>query len=288
MSLEQKQNHPEWEKENTLTTPSDRDPNNKFRGDQGAPALSEQEVVSAIKALDNLSFTDKFPKVERRFADPPVHLQNIGLISWVPAKGATPNEQGIYGFAKMRGNFQTETEASERAEFLIRNVDSYHQIYHAYVGRPFPLTNNPKYAAETSEIDIRKSVTESVSSNIKNKKDEEQRVADEIKEREKELMEDTGEKSADDPFEIYITLRVKKAQITWTYLETQKKMQEMKDIIIKTRKEIEDLDVSNSEYKNNYYNKYIQARRKAGLSEQESQDNFMKFMVEDPSDQLGF
>ena len=287
MSSEQKQ-HPEWEKENTLTAPSDRDPVNKFRGDQGAPALSESEVVSAIKALDNTSFTEKFPKVERRFADPPVHMQNIGLISWVPAKGSTPNEQGIYGFAKLRGNFQTETEASEKAEFLIRNVDSYHQIYHAHVGRPFPLTNSSKYAAETSEIDIRKSITDSVSSNIKNKKDEEQRVADEIKDREKELMEDTGEKSVDDPFETYITLKVKKAQITWTYIETQKKIQEMKDIIIKTRKELDVLDDSNAEFNKNYYSKYIQARRKAGLTEQENQDNFMKFMVEDPKDQLGF
>ena len=31
-------------------------------------------------------------------------MQRIGLLSFVPAKGATPNSKGIYGFAKMRGN----------------------------------------------------------------------------------------------------------------------------------------------------------------------------------------
>ena len=278
--------HPEWEKENTLTSPSDRDLVNRYKGDQGAPQLTESEVQSAMNSLNNTSFVDKFPKVERRYADPSISLQTIGLISWVPAKGATPNEQGIYGFAKLRGNFATEIEANERAEYIIRNVDSYHQIYHSYVGRPFPLTNNPKFVAEVSEVDIRKNTTESISNNIKNKKDEEQRVADEIKEREKMLLSDTTDKDGDDPYELYTTLKVKKAQITWTYLETKKKLEEMKDIIIKTRNEIEELDKQNDDYKKKYFDKYMQARRESGLSDKQNEDNFIKFMVEDAD--LGF
>ena len=278
--------HPEWQKENTLTTPSDRDPLNKFKGDQGAANLTESEVQSAMNSLNNTSFVDKFPKVERRYADPPVSLQTIGLISWVPAKGATPNEQGIYGFAKLRGNFATETEANERAEYIIRNVDSYHQIYHGYVGRPFPLTNNPKFVAEVSEVDIRKNTTDSISNNIKNKKDEEQRVADEIKDREKMLLSDTTDKDGDDPYELYTTLKVKKAQISWTYLETKKKLDEMKEIIIKTNSELNELDAQSDDYKKKYFDKYMEARRQSGLSDQQNQDNFIKFMVEDAD--LGF
>jgi hypothetical protein len=278
--------HPEWEKENTLTSPSDRDPLNKFKGDQGAPQLTETEVQSAVKSLNNTSFVDKFPKVERRYADPPLSLQTIGLISWVPAKGATPNEQGIYGFAKLRGNFATEIEANERAEYIIRNVDSYHQIYHGYVGRPFPLTNNPKFVAEVSEVDIRKNTTDSISNNIKNKKDEEQRVADEIKDREKMLLSDTTDKDGDDPYELYTTLKVKKAQITWTYLETKKKLDEMKEIIIKTTSELNELDAQSDDYKKKYYDKYMEARRQSGLSDKQHEDNFIKFMVEDVD--LGF
>jgi len=278
--------HPEWERENTLTAPADRDPSKTFRGDQSSPPLTEDQVSMAIKALDNTSFVDKFPKIERRYADPLIALQQIGLISWVPAKGATPNEQGVYGFAKLRGNFATEIEASEKAESLIRNVDSYHQIYHTYVGRPFPLTNNPKYVSETTEVDIRKGTTESISNNVKNKKDEEQRVTDEIKERQEMLLKDTTEKTEDDPYELYTTLRVKKAQISWTYLETKKKLDEMKDIIIKTRSEIEDLDNKSDEYKKKYFEKYMEARRESGLSDKQHEDNFIKFMVEDAD--LGF
>ena len=37
-------------------------------------------------------------------------MQNIGLISFVPAKGATPNDNGVFGFAKLRGNFSTNID----------------------------------------------------------------------------------------------------------------------------------------------------------------------------------
>ena len=81
---------------------------------------------------------------------------------------------------------QHEQEADQRAEFLIRNVDSYHQIYHTYVGRPFPMTASSKYSAETNEIDIRKEMTESISNDVKQKKQDELKTVQEIKKREEE------------------------------------------------------------------------------------------------------
>jgi hypothetical protein len=277
--------HPEQRIENSLTAPSDRNPDRSYKPNQGHPQLSEEEVVNAMNELDNKDFVKKFLKVERRYADPVDPMQRIGLISFVPAKGASPNEEGIYGFAKLRGNFATDNEASEKAEFLIRNVDSYHQIYHAYVGRPFPLTLSSKYSAETNEVDIRKSMTESVSASIKKKKQEEKKEMKEIEEREKLLREDVKKEHAD-PIDHYTTLRVKKAQIVWTYLETKKKLEEMKEIIIKTRSEIEELDKEDKSYSENYYKKYSEARSQSGLDNSNTDDNFMKFLVEDID--LGF
>jgi hypothetical protein len=278
-------NHPEWEMENSLTTPSDRNPSRTYQPNQGHPALSEQEVVEAMKNLNNNSFTKNFLSVERRYADPVDHMQKIGLISFVPAKGATPNDKGIYGFAKLRGNYSTENEANEKAEFIIRNVDSYHQIYHAYVGRPFPMTTSRDYSGERKEIDIRKSMVDSVSASIRGKKDEEKKQIEEIQAREKELLEDTN-KDEEKPSDRYTTLRVKKAQITWTYLETQKKLEEMKNIIIKSRIEIEELEKQDESYSTNYFQKYCDARKSSGLDNSNIKDSFMKFMVEDVD--LGF
>ena len=272
--------HPEWEKENSLTSPSDRNQARTYKPNQGHRQLSEQEVKNAMDSLNNNKYVRKFIRVERRYADPVDPMQRIGLISFVPAKGAIPNKNGIYGFAKLRGNYPTDTEASEKAETLIRSVDSYHQIYHAYVGRPFPLTTSSDYSGETTEIDIRKSMAESVSASIKSKKKDERQQIKEIENREHELLEES-KKEENDPLEHYTTLRVKKAQITWTYLETEKKLQEMKDIIIKTHKEIQDMENENDSYAKTYFKKYCDAREGAGLDNSTNQDTFLKFLVED-------
>jgi len=269
----------------SLTTPSDRNPDRSYKPTQGNLNLTEQEVKDALDELNNRDFVKKFPRIEQRYADPVDPMQRIGLISFIPAKGATPNQDGIYGFAKLRGNYPTDQEANEKAEFLIRNVDSYHQLYHTYVGRPFPLTQSSKYSAETTEIDIRKSMVDSVSSSIKTKKDEERQQIREIEQREEKLKEDCSNEDKD-PIEFYTTLRVKKAQIVWTYLETKKKLDDMKDIIIKTRDQIVEMEQQDQSYSKHYYKKYCDARSDSGLSNSDNQDTFMKFLVEDVD--LGF
>jgi hypothetical protein len=277
---EQKITHPEQEIENSLTAPSDRNPDRNYKPNQGSRVLTEDEVGNAMESLNVNSYVKQFLRVERRYADPVDPMQRIGLVSFVPAKGATPNEKGIYGFAKLRGNYPTDTEANEKAESLIRTTDSYHKIFHAYVGRPFPLTVSSDYSGEAREIDVRKSMSESVSASIKSKKKEEQQVVKEIEQREQNLLEES-KKEEEDPVDYYTTLRVKKAQITWTYLETEKKLKEMKDIIIKTRQEIEDMEKKDESYSNNYYKKYCDARKDAGLDNSANQETFMKFLVED-------
>jgi hypothetical protein len=274
------QTHPEWEKENSLTSPSDRNPDRSYIPNQGHPVLSEDDVKVAMETLDNNKYVRKFLRVERKYADPVEPMQRIGLISFVPAKGATPNEKGVYGFAKLRGNYATDSEASERAEYLIRNSDSYHQIYHAYVGRPFPCTMSSDYTENTTEVDIRKTMTESISASIKEKKNDERREIKEVEDREQQLLAESKQEE-EDPIEFYTTLRVKKAQVTWTYIETQKKLDEMKQTIIKTRDQIEVMEKDSDTYATNYFKKYCDARSKSGLDNSTTQDTFMKFLVED-------
>ena len=283
--------HPEWEKESSLTSPSDRNVEVRWRPEQGAPPLTDKEVVEAMKDLNNTAFVKKFPSVDRTYADPPIPMQNIALLSFTPAKGAIPNENGVFGFAKVRGSYSTPVEADQRAEFLIRNVDSYHQLYHLYVGRPFPITSSSKYSAETSEIDIRKETTKAISENIKEEKNKEQQTVKEMKEREESLLAESEKAKKDDgtsipdvdPYEEYITLSVKKAQLSWTFLEHLKKLEEVRGIIINTRKTLSKLDSEYPDFKSKYFEKYMDARKKSGLDEKvrDVQDNFMKYMVED-------
>ena len=156
--------------------------------------------------------------------------QVFALHSFIPSKGASPDEDGIFGMIKFRGSFATEREAAEQAESLIGNVDSYHKIYHSFVGRPFPITISSDFSAETTEVDLNKKTAKVISEDIKDQKEKDKREIKEIKEREKNLLEES-EKDID-PFDNYVTLRVKKAQLIWTYLETQKKMVQMKESIM--------------------------------------------------------
>lgn len=274
------------QKESALTAPADRGPRGSYKPDQFQPPLTEDETKEASEVLNKKDFVYKFPTVERRYADPPITLQRIGLFSFIPAKGAVPNENGVYGFAKLRGNYGTETEANQQAEKIIREVDSYHEIYHCYVGRPFPVTADfDKYVKDKEEIDIRKQVSESVSTDIKQKKADEKRAMQEIKDREKALREDVENDA--DPYDTYTTLRVKLAQVGFTYLETEKKKQEMKEIILKARDEIEKMDEENPDYKKQYMKKYMDARKEAGIKE-ESKDNFIMYLDSDMRKELGF
>ena len=268
--------------ENSLTAPEDRDREKGWRPSAGKAPLAESEVTEAMKALNDTSFIDKFPKVDRAFADPVLPMQNISLFSFTPAKGATPNENGVFGFGKIRGTFNLPQEAEERAEFIIRNVDSTHQVFHTYTGRPFPLTNSSKYSAETSEIDIRKEITKATSNNVKERRQTDEQTVKEIKTREEALLAESKQDPEDvDPYDEYITLRVKKAQLTWTFLEHKKKMAEIVPIVAKTKERLVELDEQDPEFQKKYLEKYMAARKEAGLSDDSAKENFLQFLVED-------
>lgn len=272
---------------NSLSTPDDFKRGEKGSFDEHAEPLSVEEIEHAVEELSITDYVKKFREVERRFVDPPLELQRIGLISFVPARGAKPNEKGIYGFAKLRGNFQTEREARERANHLIRYVDSYHRIYHTYVGRPFPLTQSSDFTKEVDKVDLQRETTQAMSDEVKRQRDKEAKEMKEMEERERELLEDTSRTEEEvDPLDKYTELCVKKAQLVWTYAETQKKMDQMKENIIKARQEIKELDVKNPSLRENYFNKYMEARKKAGLSTEQHADNFIKYLVDDID--LGF
>lgn len=279
---------PKYTNENSLTAPWDKSGEQR-PSTMNHPSLNDEEVEAAFSELNIKDFTSKFRKVERRFCDPAVSLQNIGLVSFFPTRGSRPDTKGVYGFVKLRGNFGTEREADERAEDLIRNHDSYHKIQHVYVGRPFPLTINEKYIKNVNEIDLQKVVAAEVSANVKSKREKERRDIEDIKERSERLQED-ADKEAIDPEEVYTQLQTKKAQLMWTYLETEKKMEEMKESIIKTRAEIAEYDREDPHLKEVFMEKILKARKKAGIKDTEEQlkNSFMTFLVEDREPELPF
>lgn len=273
----------------SLTTPGDSD--KKWEPDHRE--LTNEELKSAVDKLNNTDFTDKFPQREKAFADEEILSQKIGLFSFIPAKGATPNEHGIFGFAKLRGNFQTEQEADSRAEKIIKETDSAHTIFHTWVGKPFPVTNNENFVKDVEEVNIRKEQTIAISKSIKDQNKKDKKVIEEINERQRVLKEDVkrGKKSnyedeEEDYFDLdeYVTLRVKKAQLHWTYMQQVEKLIELRQLILKVNDEVIQRDSENPDMKDKFYSKYTKAREESGftsLTPEEMKNSFMQFLVED-------
>lgn len=264
--------------QHSLTAPADKSDTAPKAYNVNAVPLNGDETAEAMKDLNVTDFVKKFPVFEKFYADPRYENQIHCLVSFCPAKGASPDSDGVYGMLKVRGTFATQDEADLRSEYLIRNVDSYHSIYHSYVGRPFPLAATKKYIMETKEIDIKKKVVDVTSEEIRKKREEDSKTAEEIKEREKLLLEDVA-KTEVDPYDRYTELMVKKSQLSWTYHNTLKKMNEMKELILKSRVDIAELRVKNEDYHDKFFTRYMDARKKAGLPD--SDDSFIKYMCED-------
>lgn len=275
MNKEEKVNHPEWEKQNSLTSPADRT-GTQFELNKGI-VLDEEQVHIAFKELV-VCDVKTYPKIEKFYSDPTIHGQKIALHSFVPAQGCVPDKDGVYGFVKIRGVFSNEREANDHAEKIIRDIDSYHSIYHSFVGKPFPLAFDKKYVAETKEVDLVQKTVETISKDIADKRTKDKKVVEEIKEREKKLIEESKDENRN-PVDEYTTLQVKKAQLSWTYVETMKKVEQMKESVLKARREIHTFDSEHPEYKQEYLARYVKARQDAGLPD--TDDSFMKYMGED-------
>ena len=259
------------DKQTSLTAPADK--TQTEHTPQTHPSLNDEQCDKAFRECFVNSLLDL--AYERKYADPGIVGQKYSLHSFIPSKGASPDKDGIYGMLKIRGTFATIEETNEKAEDLIRNHDSYHKIYHGFVGKPMPLTVKSDWSQSIEEVDIQKQTSKIIREDIKEKRAEEKKQVEEIREREQNLRE-AVEQEATDPYEQYTMLRVKKAQIIWGYLEHRTKLKELEDVFTKTLAEIKEMDEEDDDYSKKYMQKYIDAREKAGIPHDDK--SFMQFL----------
>lgn len=248
--------------------------------------LTPEQTRDARKEL--LKNNLLFPRSVKSINDPVILGQEYGLFSFTPAKDAKPNSNGIYGVFKIRGNFATVDEAQAYAEKLIRNHDSYNEIFNIRVGQCIPLTKNPNLVEETDVIDLNKDVESIVSTDVKQKRQKERVEMKTIQEREQKLLKENKEildgDYKQDPLDQYIMLRVKKAQLMWTHQETMRRLsEEVIPAIKRAKEEIKEMDLEYPEFDKQYYERYISARESVGIKDQDklNYSYFMKYLLDD-------
>ena len=271
--------------QNTLTAPADRDSKHVF--DFNKAPLTDSQVESATKDLVDKAHLELYPAQERAFADPTLEDQDYCLVSFVPSVSATPDKDGIYGMVKVRGTYNSLEKCDKRAEFLIKEVDSLHKIYIAGVGKPFPITNMSTFSKDINKVKIQDTLAEELNS----QQTKEEKELAEMKQRERELLDRNKKSNEELQREVpiidkYITTRVKKAQLTFTYIETMKKIEQMRKSILESRQEIADMDESDPELSTSYLERYNDALEKVSLDQQK--DSFVKYLENDATEELGF
>jgi len=241
--------------------------------------LTKPEYKEAKQELIKDTFVKfKFPRIYKSRIDPQINGQQYSLHSFIPAKGATPDKDGVFGIFKNRGNFSSQNEANEHCELLIRSIDSVNEIFIGYVGKEFPLTLNSNWCQETKEIDVKNKLDDIAKSKYKETREKEQKEIDEIQERQKKLLSENSEtkQESKDDLDYYIMLRVKFANLKLSRENSLKQLRKEQEAIENAILEIQRKNVEHPEYKEEYMKKYKHALESSGIDINNNQ--LIKFM----------
>lgn len=243
-----------------------------------AEPLNASETAAAVSDLFS---PVKFRSVNRKLVDPAKPGEpRFALFSFAKSAGSTADKDGFFGVAKIRGVFYTEAEAANRAEEIIREVDSSNSIFTAICGQPFPIVDRG-HSAELTEIDVSKKTEKIISDNVKAKRKAEEKEIREIEERRQELMNDDGTiKESDNPEDAYVQKRLKLAQLRYNIKEHRSKAEQCEEMEKETVKDLIDAQKDHPEYEENYIKRYQAARRKANIPEDTDFSGFMTYFCD--------
>jgi Family of unknown function (DUF5832) len=250
-------------------------------------SLTDDQLKAARSDLLDSNFAQlQYPKTMKSRVDPTIPRQRWGLVSWIPSQKATPDADGCYGIMKFRGAFDTQHEAEEWGDKLIRDVDSFSEISIVRIGMEFPLfQDDSMYTRSTREIDIRQKTDDIQKANFREKREKENKEMKEIQERRQKLIDGEHQEEKDnsaDDIDLYIQLRVKKANAMQATDEAEKTIQTAKDIIRKTDIVLEKIETEHPDYKDEYLERYKRALGAVGSNPRENE--LIKYMVKDDRD----
>lgn len=234
--------------------------------------LTNEQTADGVNRLGNV--INEVPKLNRRYIDPPIQGQTFGLVSFIPAKGVVANEKGFYGYVKFRGNYDNVPDCLNRIDYIIKNVDSTNHIHICKVGMPVPLVTDG-YAEEVEQIKIKDTVEKDISANVRAKAAEDKKEMEEIEAREDKLKRDVLEPN---PEEEYNAKRTKLAVLRWTLKEHLKKADEIKELRDKCVRDVLKESTNNPNWEQNHLERYMEARRKANIPEDQDLPDFMAFI----------
>lgn len=227
------------------------------------PALKPNDSIGR-SAVDGQIVS--YPKVVRTMIDPPINNQSIGNISFMlfnePKK--TKSGKPVYGFCKLRGNWNGEQQARFEASKIIREVDSKYPVLLAPVGSWVPITEDEDASKDKYDVRMKDEELHLRDEAAKEKEADRRRIQREIQERAEELKK--GD-IYDDPTTLtYYSMRmVTELRLTEERERQLKQLAGVEDNIRKVQEELARMEANHPDYKDNWIECYNAERRKTGI-----------------------
>jgi hypothetical protein len=238
------------------------------------PPLSSDDLVGRAAVEGQIV---SYPKIVRTMIDPPIPNQSIGCISYMlfdEPKKAKGSEKPVYGFMKLRGNWNNQQQATFESSKIIREVDSKYQIRLAPVGTWVPITEDQSCIKEKTDVRMNEEEHHLRDQAVKDKESEQRRIQRELHERTEELK--SGD-IYDDPTSLkYYSMRMVTELRLIEELDRQtRQIQNVKDNIEKVRNELAELEMTHPSYIEDWIECYNVERRKVGIPDFCPSEDFM-------------
>lgn len=237
-----------------------------------AQPLTDKQYEEAAKDLIDDSFLRlNYKRYVKSRIDPRLADQNFYCFSFIPSKGAKPDNDGVFGVMKVRGVFKTPEEADEWARYLIANFDTYNRIMIGQVGCNFPVTNSISFSKQIENLKGDKGqLTEPVGDNSAfaekdgrkvaekcrkveqefndEKKNEDDDMLKEREEAEKKASDEAKNPLPDDHLTRYIECRLDRGKILTEIQAWEKEKEKRMTILRRLEENIKRLDSIHPDY----------------------------------------
>lgn len=211
--------------------------------------------------------TTQYPMVVRDMRDPSIHGQNFGNLSFMLFDTPkTINSKPVYGFIKLRGNFDTQQTAYKDGCRIVREVDSKYMIRTAPVGVWVPITEADECVNE--KYDVREDDKQILLRDeaVKEKEKEHAKIAKELREAEDRLKNGGDIYDDCESIKFYTMKRVTEMTLMETRKAQLQKIDEMEKKIAEQRIILKRLEAKYPNYSDEWVDTYNEERKKTGIT----------------------
>lgn len=226
-----------------------------------APSKITQEEARSLNLVVKRNFI-----CGQKVFDEPIINQLFGIFSFVPAKDATPNSNGIYGFGRIRGCHATLDDATDAAEKIVMTRDQLSTNVVVRVCAPFPICTDAEEHVPVDgglkTVDVSKDYSEASRQNAIEQKKKDEKVKEELQARKEALVE--GVEDVDD-LHTYCVERSKLAHQATLISEMKRNIKDMEDVLLERHEKRIVADLNNPTFQKEFIDRIKKEEGKFGF-----------------------